>query len=67
MPDADSLFREALPLADKISSDYANVPGMTADDVRAVAHDLPEPSVQRTLRSKALHELHSLQGHPLHE
>jgi RNA polymerase sigma factor (sigma-70 family) len=38
MPDADSLFREALPLADKISSGYANIPGMTADDVRAVAH-----------------------------
>jgi RNA polymerase sigma factor (sigma-70 family) len=38
MPDADSLFREALRLADKISSGYANIPGMTADDVRAVAH-----------------------------
>ncbi len=38
MPDADSLFREALPLADKIAGGYANIPGMTADDVRAVAH-----------------------------
>ena len=38
MPDADSLFHEALPLADKIASGYANSPGMTADDVRAVAH-----------------------------
>jgi RNA polymerase sigma factor for flagellar operon FliA len=38
MPDADTLFREALPLADKIAGGYANIPGMTADDVRAVAH-----------------------------
>lgn len=38
MPDADSLFREALPLADKIAGGYSNIPGMTADDVRAVAH-----------------------------
>jgi RNA polymerase sigma factor (sigma-70 family) len=38
MSDADSLFREALPLADKIAGGYANIPGMTADDVRAVAH-----------------------------
>ena len=38
MPDADDLFCEALPLADKIASGYANIPGMTADDVRAVAH-----------------------------
>lgn len=38
MPDADILFREALPLADKIAGGYANIPGMTADDVRAVAH-----------------------------
>jgi hypothetical protein len=30
MPDADSLFREALPLADKIAGGYANIPGMTA-------------------------------------
>lgn len=37
MPDADSLFREALSLADKIAGGYANIPGMTADDVRAVA------------------------------
>jgi RNA polymerase sigma factor (sigma-70 family) len=38
MPDADALFREALPLADKIAGGYANIPGMTADDMRAVAH-----------------------------
>ncbi len=38
MPDADTLFREALPLADKIAGGYANIPGMTVDDVRAVAH-----------------------------
>jgi RNA polymerase sigma factor FliA len=38
MPDADSLFREALPLADKIAGGYSNIPGMTADDVRAVAY-----------------------------
>ena len=38
MPDADSLFRETLPLADKIAGGYANIPGMTADDLRAVAH-----------------------------
>jgi RNA polymerase sigma factor (sigma-70 family) len=38
MPDSDSLFHKALPLADKIASGYANIPGMTADDVRAVAH-----------------------------
>jgi RNA polymerase sigma factor (sigma-70 family) len=38
MPDADSLFHEALPLADKIASGYANIPGMTVDDMRAVAH-----------------------------
>lgn len=38
MPDADSLFHEALPLADKIAGGYANIPGMTSDDVRAVAH-----------------------------
>ena len=38
MPDADALFHEALPLADKIAGGYANIPGMTADDVRAVAH-----------------------------
>lgn len=38
MPDADTLFREALPLADKIAGSYANIPGMTSDDVRAVAH-----------------------------
>ncbi len=37
MPDADSLFRETLPLADKIAGGYANIPGMTADDVRVVA------------------------------
>jgi RNA polymerase sigma factor (sigma-70 family) len=38
MLDADTLFREALPLSDKIASGYANIPGMTVDDVRAVAH-----------------------------
>jgi RNA polymerase sigma factor (sigma-70 family) len=38
MPDAAVLFREALPLADKIAGGYANIPGMTVDDVRAVAH-----------------------------
>lgn len=38
MLDADTLFREALPLADKIAGGYANIPGMTVDDVRAVAH-----------------------------
>ena len=38
MLDADILFREALPLADKIAGGYANIPGMTVDDVRAVAH-----------------------------
>jgi len=38
MPDADTLFRESLPLADKIAGGYANIPGMKADDVRAVAH-----------------------------
>ena len=38
MPDADTLFREALPLADKIAGGYANIPGMTTDDLRAVAH-----------------------------
>ncbi len=38
MPDADSLFREALPLADKIAGGYANIPGMTAEDVQSVAH-----------------------------
>jgi RNA polymerase sigma factor (sigma-70 family) len=38
MTDADTLFREALPLADKIAGGYANIPGMTVDDVRAVAH-----------------------------
>jgi len=38
MTDADTLFRESLPLADKIAGGYANIPGMTADDVRAVAH-----------------------------
>jgi RNA polymerase sigma factor (sigma-70 family) len=38
MPDADTLFRESLPLADKIAGGYANIPGMTADEVRAVAH-----------------------------
>jgi RNA polymerase sigma factor (sigma-70 family) len=38
MPDSDSLFHESLPLADKIASGYANIPGMTAEDVRSVAH-----------------------------
>ena len=38
MPDADTLFRDALPLAGKIAGGYANIPGMTSDDVRAVAH-----------------------------
>ena len=38
MPDADALFRESLPLAAKIAGGYANIPGMTVDDVRAVAH-----------------------------
>ena len=38
MPHADALFRESLPLADKIAGGYSNIPGMTADDVRAVAH-----------------------------
>lgn len=38
MPDADTLFRESLPLADKIAGGYSNIPGMTADDVIAVAH-----------------------------
>jgi RNA polymerase sigma factor (sigma-70 family) len=37
MTEADSLFHEALPLADKIAGGYANTPGMTADDVRTVA------------------------------
>ena len=38
MPDSDSLFHEALPLADKIAGGYANIPGMTAEDVRTIAH-----------------------------
>lgn len=37
MPDPDALFHAHLPLADKIAGGYANIPGMTADDVRAVA------------------------------
>ncbi len=38
MPGPDTLFHSHLPLADKIAGGYANIPGMTADDVRAVAH-----------------------------
>jgi hypothetical protein len=35
MSTADALFRDLLPLAGKIACGYANVPGMTAADVRA--------------------------------
>lgn len=38
MIEADALFHDHLPLAEKIAGGYANIPGMTADDVRAVAH-----------------------------
>jgi RNA polymerase sigma factor (sigma-70 family) len=37
MPDPDALFDAHLPLVEKIASGYANIPGMTADDVQAVA------------------------------
>jgi RNA polymerase sigma factor (sigma-70 family) len=37
MPDSDALFHAHLSLADKIAGGYANIPGVTADDVRAVA------------------------------
>jgi hypothetical protein len=37
MPFPDSLFHAHLPLADKIAGGYANIPGMSMDDVRAVA------------------------------
>jgi RNA polymerase sigma factor (sigma-70 family) len=38
MSDTDTLFHDSLPLADKIAGGYANIPGMTAEDVRSVAH-----------------------------
>ncbi|WP_395715805.1 sigma-70 family RNA polymerase sigma factor [Prosthecobacter sp.] len=37
MPDAQALFHAHLPLADKIAGGYANIPGVSMDDVRAVA------------------------------
>lgn len=38
MPDPDALFHQTLPLADKIAGGYANIPGMSSEDVLAVAH-----------------------------
>ena len=37
MTEAGSLFHAHLPLADKIAGGYANIPGVSMDDVRAVA------------------------------
>lgn len=37
MQDADALFHAHLSLADRIVSGYANIPGVTPDDIRAVA------------------------------
>ncbi len=37
MIDADTLFHAHLPLAEKITGGYANIPGVSMDDVRAVA------------------------------
>jgi RNA polymerase sigma factor (sigma-70 family) len=38
MQDTDPLFHAHLGLADRIVSGYANIPGVTPDDIRAVAH-----------------------------
>jgi len=38
MQDSDPLFHAHLSLADRIVSGYANIPGVTPDDIRAVAH-----------------------------
>lgn len=37
MPSPDALFHSHLPLAEKIAGGYANIPGVSMDDVRAVA------------------------------
>jgi len=37
MPDAQALFHAHLPLADKIAGGYANIPGVSMEDVRVVA------------------------------
>lgn len=37
MPSPDDLFHAHLPLAEKIAGGYANIPGVSLDDVRAVA------------------------------
>lgn len=37
MPTPDTLFHAHLPLAEKIAGGYVNIPGVSMDDVRAVA------------------------------
>lgn len=62
MPASDALFHAHLPLAGKIASGYANIPGMTADDVRAVAHAALHRPAQAFDPARGAFEPHAAQA-----